>query len=151
VTPGEKVPAITTPTLNDVNQDLGLLTSARQPEPALYNLSLDQAVTNGQPTLLLFATPEFCQTRFCGPAYDTFIDLQQRYGQQVNFIHVEVFAGLPNPANNGFKLSPPVEAFGLSSDPWLYLIAKNGEVLYRVEGLFTAPEIEQQLRARLAL
>ncbi|MCG3211483.1 MAG: hypothetical protein FOGNACKC_05129 [Anaerolineae bacterium] len=151
LTPGEKAPAIDTPTLAAVNRDLSRLTSARQPNPALYQLSLAEAVTNGKPTLLLFATPEFCQTRFCGPAYETFNELQNRYGDQLNFIHVEVFAGLPNPANYGFKLAPAVEAFGLSSDPWLYLLAKNGNVLYRVEGLFTAAEIEQQLQLQLGL
>ncbi len=151
LTPGEKAPALKIPTLADTDQDLSRLTSARQPNPALYNMSLDEAVTNGKPTLLLFATPEFCQTRFCGPAYETFGELQKRYGEQINFIHVEVFAGLPNPASSGFKLAPAVEAFGLTSDPWLYLLAKNGDVLYRVEGLFTAGEIEQQLQSQLRL
>jgi hypothetical protein len=151
LTPGEKAPALKIPTLSDVNGELGRLTSARQPNPAMYELSLAQAVTNGKPTLLLFATPEFCQTRFCGPAYEIFSDLHNRHGAHMNFIHIEVFAGLPNPANSGFKLAPAVEAFGLASDPWLYLIGKNGDVLYRVEGLFTAAEIEQQLQAQLGL
>ncbi len=149
--PGEPVPRLRTPTLADVNQDFSLVTSARQPNPAFYEQSLDQALTSGKPTLLLFATPEFCQTRFCGPAYQTFDALHQRYGDRVNFIHIEVFAGLPNPANSGFKLSPTVEAFGLQSDPWLYLIDQQGSVLYRLEGLFTAAEIERQLQARLGL
>jgi hypothetical protein len=147
--PGEKVPSLKTLTLDDVDQDLSRVTSAREPNPALYELSLAQAIANSKPTMLLFATPEFCQTRFCGPAYRTFNTLQKRYGDRVNFIHVEVFAGLPDPAFNGFKLAPPVEAFGLESDPWLYLIDEQGTVAYRVEGLFTETEIEQRLQAHL--
>ncbi len=151
IAPGEKVPSLKTLTLEDVEQDLTLVTSARAPNRALYELSLAEAIANSKPTMLLFATPEFCQTRFCGPAYSTFTSLQKRYGDRVNFIHIEVFAGLPNPANSGFKLAPPVEVFGLQSDPWLYLIDEQGTVIYRVEGLFTSQELEQQLQAGLDL
>lgn len=151
IAPGERVPALDIPTLEDVDQDFSRLTSAREPNPAMYELSLAQAVSNNRPTMLLFATPEFCQTRFCGPAYETFDNLQKRYGDRVDFIHIEVFDGLPNPANSGFKLAPPVEVFGLQSDPWLYLIDEEGTVVYRVEGLFTSEEIERQLQAQLQL
>jgi hypothetical protein len=101
--------------------------------------------------LLLFATPAFCQTRFCGPAYETVSELQNQYGDQVNFIHIEVFTGLPNPEESGFKLAPSVEVFGLESEPWAFLIDEGGTVVYRVEGLFSSEELERQLRAHLDL
>jgi hypothetical protein len=150
-TPGDEVPAFKTPTLADVGNDLSLLTSALEPNPAFYEISLAEAVNNGKPTVLLFATPAFCQSRFCGPAYDTINDLHRQYGDRINFIHVEVFSGLPNPAANGFKVTPAVEAFGLQSDPWAYLIDEQGTVLYRVEGLFSTAELERQLQTRLEL
>ena len=150
-TPGERAPALRTPTLADVNQDASLISSAAEPNLAFYELSLHQAISNGKPTLLLFATPAFCQTRFCGPAYETANRLHQEYGDRMNFIHVEVFTGLPNPAQSGFKLAPAVEAFGLESDPWAYLIDDQGTVVYRVEGLFTAEEIERHVQAQLGL
>lgn len=151
LSPGERVPALKTPTLDDVDQDLARLSSAEDPSPALYQQSLDQAITSGRPTLLLFATPAFCQTRFCGPAYEIANALQQRYGDRVNVIHVEVFLGLPNPEESGFKLAPAVEAFGLESEPWAFFIDEQGIILYRVEGLFTGAEIERQLKAHLGL
>lgn len=40
-------------------------------------------------------------------------------------------------------------AFGLSTEPWLYLIDAAGTVTYRVEGLFTADEIAHHLLALL--
>lgn len=150
-TPGERAPALRTPTLADVNQDWTRITSAAEPNLAFYELSLHQALSNGKPTLLLFATPAFCQTRFCGPAYETANSLYQKYGERMNFIHVEVFGGLPDPAANGFKLAATVEAFGLQSDPWAYLIDAEGTVVYRVEGLFGAEELERQAQARLGL
>jgi hypothetical protein len=150
ISPGEKAPALRTPTLADVNQDPSRITSALEPNLAFYQYSLDQAIANDKPTLLLFATPAFCQTRFCGPAYETVSDLQAQYGDQFNFIHVEVFTGLPDPAASGFKLAPAVEAFGLESEPWAFLIDEGGIVQYRVEGLFSGEELERQLRAQLS-
>lgn len=144
--PGEKVPRIHTPTSSDVNQDLGLLSSAETPNPAFYQLSLEEAITSGKPTLLLFATPAFCQTRFCGPSYDIFTELEQRYRGEINFIHVEVFTGLPTPEANNWAVAPSMEQFGLESEPWIYLIGKDGTVLYRVEGLFSMDEIDDHIQ-----
>ncbi len=149
--PGEKVPPMHTPTLADAGQDLGLLSSAEAPNPAFYQLSLDQAMSSGKPTLLLFATPAFCQTRFCGPSYEIFSHLEQRYRDTLNFIHVEVFTGLPNPEANNWAVAPSMEQFGLESEPWIFLIGQDGTVLYRVEGVFTQEEIEGHLKAKLGL
>lgn len=151
ISPGDSVLGLETPALADVDGDLSLISSAREPNPAFYEASLSEAIASGRSTVLLIATPEFCQTRFCGPAYETFESLYARYGRQANFIHLEVFAGLPDPAASGYKLSPAVEAFGLQSDPWVFLIDRQGTVVYRVEGLFTEAEIEEQIQARLDL
>lgn len=151
LSPGEPVPALRTPTLADVGQDLGRLSSASEPNPAFYQQSLHQAISSGKPTLLLFATPAFCQTRFCGPAYETTSALQAEYGDQLNFLHVEVFLGLPNPEESGFKLAPSVEVFGLESEPWVFFIDEQGTILYRVEGLFSGAEIERQIKTHLGL
>lgn len=143
--PGDKVPALDTPTAAALNNDLSRLTSAGTPNPALYELSLAEALANGKPTVLLLATPAFCQTRFCGPAYEITSDLQKWYGQSFNFVHVEVYTGLPNPAANNWEMSPVMTAFGLTTEPWLFLIDSSGTIVYRVEGMFTTAEVEYHL------
>lgn len=147
--PGELAPALDTPTVAEVDGDLSQLTSALTPNPAFYQLSLAEALTNGKPTVLLFATPAFCQTRFCGPAYDTASAVQKRYGDAANFVHIEVYTGLPNPAANNWEMALAMATFGLSTEPWLFLMDKDGTITYRVEGLFTAAEIEAHLQALL--
>lgn len=146
VAPGSKAPSIHTPTAADVTGNLALLTSAPTPNPAFYQSSLDNALANGKPTVLLFATPAFCQSRLCGPSYEVLNQVRKDIGGAANFIHIEVYAGLPNPASSGWQLSPTMQAFGLSSDPWLYLIDAKGVVAYRVEGLITDKEIERHLK-----
>jgi hypothetical protein len=145
--PGQSAPALETRTSAEVNNDLKELTSAPAPNPAFYELSLAQALTNGKPTVLLFATPAFCQTRFCGPAYEQTSELQSRYGDTFNFVHVEVYTGLPNPAANNWEVDPAMTAFGLTTEPWLYLIDAQGKIVYRVEGVFTTAEVERHLQA----
>ncbi len=143
---GDPAPNIETPTAADVSNDLTKLTSATKPNPAFYKLSLAQALKNGKPTLFILATPAFCQTRFCGPAYDVVSAVQQKYPDAFNWIHVEVYTGLPNPASNNFQLAPAMRAFGVNTEPWIFVMDKTGTIVYRVEGLVTQEEIEWHLK-----
>jgi hypothetical protein len=147
---GQSAPALDTPTAASANGQLEQLTSARKPSASLYQVSLAAALENGKPTVVLFATPAFCRTRFCGPAYDVTANLQIRYGSAANFVHVEVYSGLPDPSANNWQIAPAMATFGLATEPWLYLLDASGVVAYRVEGLFTEAEIEAQLQALLA-
>jgi hypothetical protein len=38
-------------------------------------------------------------------------------------------------------------AFGLTTEPWLYLIDAQGKIVYRVEGVFSTAEVERHLQA----
>lgn len=151
VSPGDKAPYIHTKVLSDVGMDASQLTSSEQPILALHETSLDEALDSGKPTLLLLATLVFCQTRFCGPAYDVVANLQEQCGDRLNFVYVEVFDGLPDPNATGFQPSAGAQAFGIQSEPWVYFIDEDGTVVYRLEGLFTAEELEHQLHKRLGL
>ena len=151
LSPGDQTPYMHTKTLSDVGGDAAQLTSAPEPVLALHETSLDAALDNDRPTLLLFATPAFCQTRFCGPAYEMVSGLLPAYKDQLNFVYVEVFDGLPDPGTTGFQPSTSAKAFGIESEPWIYFIDQDGKIVYRLEGLFTSEEIEQQLQKRLGL
>ncbi|MBI5305103.1 MAG: hypothetical protein HY868_23425 [Chloroflexi bacterium] len=142
---GKPAPALNTRTAKDVNGDLSLLSSAPKSNPAFYRLTLAQALASGKPTVLLFATPAFCRTRFCAPAYDIADALEKEYGARANFVHVEVYTGMPNPAGNNWQLDPAMRAFGLTTEPWVYVIDTRGIVAYRVEGVMTEAELAQHL------
>ena len=145
ILPGEDAPRLQTPTLADADGDFSLITSSWEPNPAFYQLSLDEALGNGKPTVLLLATPAFCQTRFCGPSYEIMTELEAQYGNIVNFIHVEVYTGLPDPSRN-WEMSPAMDGFGLKTEPWVYVMDAEGQVRYRAEGVFTLAEIAAYLQ-----
>lgn len=142
---GELAPSIETPTAADVSNDLAKLTSAANPNPAFYQLSLAQALKNGKPTVFMLATPAFCQTRFCGPAYDVVSAVQQKYPAAFNWIHVEVYTDLPHPDLGHPKLAPAMRAFGVNTEPWIFVMDRSGMIVYRVEGIVTQEEIERHL------
>jgi hypothetical protein len=165
-------PAISTrtPTVQDV-PDPARLSSGTEIDPAMYQISLDQALQNGKPTALLFATPAFCRTATCGPSLDVTQGLQKTYGDRVNFIHVEVYkhpfdqsvqlqeqaaqkAAKENrqmtPDERNAGLSDAMVAWKLSSEPWLYLIDAKGTIAGRYEGGITKEEMGPALEKLIA-
>ena len=142
---GFAAPVVDTPTGSSVNGDLAKISSAFDPVPEFYEMSLQDALDNGRSTILYFSTPAFCQTRLCGPGYEELATYYEEAANEYNFIHVEAFSGLPDPSETGWPLASAMVAFGLATEPWLYIIDESGTVVYRIEGLFTAAELSETL------
>ena len=62
-----------------------------------------------EPIVLLFATPQFCQSRVCGPVVDVAEQVKQEYGDKAAFIHMEIYND--NDPSKGVR--PQVRAFHL--------------------------------------
>jgi hypothetical protein len=102
-------------------------------------------VVGRRPVALLFATPQLCQSRVCGPVTDIALELEKTYGRRMTFIHQEVY--VDNDLNKGLR--KPLRAFGLSSEPWLFVVRKDGTVAARLEGSFGFTAFEKAVRAGL--
>jgi hypothetical protein len=133
---GTPAPKTKTPTAADVS-DLKTITSATNPNPQFYQLSVDQAVTSGKPSMILFATPGFCQTAVCGPGVDVLQRLADKFGDQVNAVHVEIYQ---HPFEK-LQTVPAMSEWGLRTEPWLFLVGKDGRIVDRFEGGITSQEI----------
>jgi thiol-disulfide isomerase/thioredoxin len=142
---GQKAPAAKSPTLIEVGGDLKRITSASKPNAAFYQISLDKAIASGKPTLVQFSTPAFCTSRLCGPAYDMLQAVYPGYGDKLNIIHVEVYTDLPNPNLSKPQIAAAMGVWGLKTEPWTYLLDKNGVVVWRAEGLVTADEASAEI------
>jgi hypothetical protein len=127
---GERPPVIHTPTAADVDGDLSKLTT-RVPPEAQNKVDYAEALGK-EPIVLLFATPQFCQSRVCGPVVDVTEQAQQQYGDQAAFIHMEIF----NNNDPGDDVRPQVRAFRLPSEPWLFTIDRRGVISDAIEGAF---------------
>ena len=96
--------------------------------------------------MLLFATPQFCQSRVCGPVVDVAEQVKQEYGDEAAFIHMEIY----NDNDPGKGVRPQVRAFHLPSEPWLFAIDREGVVSSAIEGAFGAEALTDAVKKAVA-
>lgn len=133
---GDVAPRSKNLTLQDVAGDRTKISSAVDDDSILHRISIADAVTNGKPTVILFATPRFCSTRTCGPSHQVVMALAQNYADRVNFIHVEVY--------KNFETFEPADAmleWNLQTEPWLFFVDAQGIIVKKYEGGITSREI----------
>jgi hypothetical protein len=141
---GQKAPLIHTPTPGDVGGDLAKITTRIPPDT---QNEVDYAdVLGKKPIVLLFATPQFCQSRVCGPVVDVAEQLKQTYGKKVAFIHMEIYN--ENDPNKGPR--PQVRAFHLPGEPFLFAIGRDGRVKAVVDGAFGLEELSRVAKKLVA-
>lgn len=141
---GQRAPLIHTQTPADVNGELSKITTRIPPDT---QNEVDYAdVLGKKPIVLLFATPQFCQSRVCGPVVDVAEQLKHSYGSQVAFIHEEIYK--ENDPSKGVR--PQVKAFHLPSEPWLFAINRHGVIAEEVEGAFGVDELTRVVRRLVA-
>ena len=127
---GQRAPLIHTPTPDDVGGDLAKITTRVPPDT---QNRVDYADALGkEPIVLLFATPQFCQSRVCGPVVDVAEQVKDQYGDKAAFIHMEIY----NDNDPGKGARPQVRAFHLPSEPWLFAIDRRGVIQAEIEGAF---------------
>jgi hypothetical protein len=141
---GQRAPKVQTDTLGSVKGNESLLDTRVPPAPELAKVSLADVVGR-KPVALLFATPQLCQSRVCGPVTDEMLQLSKAYGDRMTFIHQEVYV-----ANNPQKgLRAPLLRYHLRSEPWLFTIRKDGTIAARLEGSIGLHDFQRAIEAAL--
>jgi hypothetical protein len=141
--PGDKAPVIDTPTEADAGGDIESI-DTRVPPSTMHEKNFADVVGK-KPIVLVFATPRLCQSRVCGPVVDVAEQLKADYGDQAEFIHMEIYRD--NDVSKGFR--PQVAAWRLPTEPWVFTIDKTGKVAARLEGAFSARELQSAIEKAL--
>lgn len=136
---GAEVPATKTPTGS--GRELAEITTDTKPDPDFYRTSIDEAVKAGRPFVVTFATPKFCSSAVCAPTLDI-VKKESKDWRDVEFIHVEVYE-LENIEK--LKPVPAVKQWGLPSEPWVFVVDANGELVAKFEGTVSTKELEDAL------
>ena len=139
---GDPAPRIHTPTTEDV-RDISEI-ETRIPPDSMHGTDFAD-VLGKEPIVLVFATPQFCQSRVCGPSVDIEEQVKSQIGDQATFIHMEVFND--NDPSKGVR--PQFRAFNLETEPWAFVIDRNGRISSRFEGAFGAEELTRAIEAAL--
>lgn len=151
---GDKAPATKTPTLADAGGDATKISTDPTPDPALYQTSVDQDLAAHKPFVVIFATPKFCTTAQCGPTLERIKPFVTRY-PGVAFIHVEPYKlKLENgtlqadlDSANQLQQTDVTAAWGLLSEPWVFVVDKDGVVRGSFELIFSDAELTAALDA----
>jgi hypothetical protein len=137
--PGERAISVHTPTVADVGGDVAQI-DTRVPPSTMHEEDLAD-VLGSKPVVLLFATPALCQSRVCGPVADITEQVKAGYDGDAEFIHMEIYND--NEFDKGLR--PQVAAWNLRTEPWVFTIDSAGEIAARLEGAFSAHELEAAL------
>jgi len=132
-----------TPTLADAPAEK--LTTRNPPDTELLRVSVADALARKEPFVVAFATPKFCESRTCGPVVDV-VDAVRRRTPRVRFIHVEIYEG-NNPALGTNRW---VREWKLPTEPWVFLVGRDGRIEAKFEGAVSERELEAAVRRFLS-
>jgi hypothetical protein len=135
-----------TPTIASAHGRLARITTATPPDRDLLRYSVAQSLAAHRPFVVVFATPQFCPSRTCGPVVDVVQAVSRRFrGRGIRFIHVEIYAG--NDPARGFN--EWVRQWHLPSEPWVFLVGADGRIKAKFEGSVSVAELAAAVRNRL--
>ena len=106
-------------------------------------MSVADALKKGEPFVLAFATPEFCQSQTCGPTLDIVKSVVKDF-PKVTTIHVEPYELPAEPPN--FAPVKSAQEWGLPSEPWVFVVDDKGKVAAKYEGAIAPEELNAQLK-----
>jgi hypothetical protein len=133
-----------TPTLASTHGDVAALTTASPPDLSLLRYSVADSLAAHVPFVLVFATPKYCTSRTCGPVVDVVKAVQRRFaGRGVRFIHVEIYTD-NNPAQGQNRW---VREWRLPSEPWVFLVGRDGRIKARFEASVSYGELAAAVRS----
>jgi hypothetical protein len=127
-------------------KDLRQIDTSPRPDPRLHQVRIADAIAQGKPQLIVFATPQFCTSRMCGPVIDIVRTLLPTYGKRVAFTHQEIWQDFADK-----KVFPTIEEWRLITEPWIFVVDGQGIIRAKFEGLVTARELESALQQVVTL
>ena len=151
---GAKAPDTITPTLANVGGNIKAISTDTTPDPSFYKVSVHDALAQHKPFVLVFATPAFCTSRQCGPTLDA-IKAVAKTEPAMTFINVEPYKtqfanGSLQPvldAQGGLQATDITNAWGLLSEPWIFVVDKSGIVRGSYALIVSADELKAAIAA----
>jgi hypothetical protein len=143
---GSKAYRSQTPTLASAHGKVARLTTRVPPDRGLLRYSVAETLRAHRPFVLVFATPKFCSSRTCGPVVDVVDAVRKRYESRgIRFIHVEIYER--NDPSRG--LNRWVREWRLPSEPWIFLVGRDGRIAAKFEGSISVDELGASVRKTL--
>jgi hypothetical protein len=144
---GSKAIASQTPTIASAHGNFRALTTRTPPDTKLLLYSVTGSLKAHKPFVVVFATPKFCASRTCGPVVDVVDAVRKQFTRTpIRFIHVEVYKD----NNPGLGYNRWFRKWHLPTEPWTFVVGKDGRIKARFEGSMSVGELAAAVRQYLA-
>lgn len=138
---GDSLPPFDTPTTRDARGVNPICTRAEGLCP-FHDLTLTEALASGKCVVYLIGTPAYCQTGTCAPALDALIELSRSTGDEVVFVHADVYSD-----DKAEIVAPAVKSYNLTFEPALFITDATGTLRQRLDAIFDVDEVRNALSA----
>ncbi|MEX2546578.1 MAG: hypothetical protein WD830_02165 [Chloroflexota bacterium] len=151
---GAQAIASETPTA-DTAEEIAAISTDDDPEPDFYRQSVPGALAAHEPFALIFATPAFCRSATCGPTLDVVKSAAAPFMDRMTFIHVEPYElemvgghlrPVLSPDNDPIPTAATT-AWGLPTEPYIFVVDAQGKVTAKFEGIASADELSAAFEA----
>lgn len=137
----DPLPPFDTPTTSDARGVNPICTRAEGMCP-FHDITLSDALASGKKVVYLIGTPAYCQTGTCAPALDALISLSESTGDDVVFVHADVYTD-----NSAQNVAPAVRSYNLRFEPALFITDTSGILRRRLDAIFDVDEVSDALSA----
>jgi hypothetical protein len=117
------------------------------PDADLHRTTIAAALAAHRPAVVVFSSPVFCVSRFCGPITDMVDNLAHTYADRASFIHIEIWKDDANEKVNDAATQWLQTPDGDLNEPWVFVIGANGKIVARFDNVVNQSDIEPILRA----
>ena len=151
---GAAAPSNDTPTATDA-AGIAAISTDDDPDPDFYTTSISGALAANEPFVVVFATPAFCRSATCGPTLDLVKAAAADFKGRLTFIHVEPYSlamsdGHLQPVLDTNNNPIPVQAvndWGLPTEPYVFVVDRDGKISAKFEGLASPEELSAAFEA----
>ncbi|MEP7215996.1 MAG: thioredoxin fold domain-containing protein [Anaerolineaceae bacterium] len=117
------------------------------PPNDMHDVKIKDSIAAGRPVVVVFSTPAFCTSRFCGPVNEEVESLQKDYKDRVDFVHIEIWKNFDKKQLNETATEWLIRADGGLSEPYVYVIDSKGTIYDRWEGPVARNIMEPAVKA----
>lgn len=145
---GEPAPRTSTLTVDSdaPTEAIDSRTGPRTPVPdeMLHQLDLVDALDDGRPVVVVFSTPTYCTSRFCGPITEAVEEIAHDYSDRAAFVHVEIWYDIDERQANDAVQDWVVTDDG-GNEPWVFLVDADGTIAARWDNVLDAEDLIRRL------
>jgi hypothetical protein len=152
VAEAHRFPAPGEPAIKSDNLTRADVTNIKQidsgdPPNDMHDVKIKDAIAAGRPLVIVFSTPAYCTSRFCGPVNEEVEALRDQYKDHVDFVHIEVFLDFASRQLNPTMREWLVQPDSSYAEPFVYVVDRNGIIYDRWEGPVARNIMEPSVKA----